>query len=153
MESAANLLPFIRAPDPLPAPKLPVTALQPARFSPVSLARQLGSGGGRARSPRRSAAPDRRPIDRSSQPHPVGRTGGRPPKLTDDATRGRQGDAGQSRHRRDPNRAPPRCLSSNALSVHPRRTNPEYPGRLRTVTLCQLTGCPRSVSVPAEVGT
>jgi hypothetical protein len=25
MESAANLLPFIRAPDPLPAPKLPVT--------------------------------------------------------------------------------------------------------------------------------
>jgi len=31
----------------------------------------FGSGGGWARSPRRSAAPDRRPIDRGSQPHPL----------------------------------------------------------------------------------
>jgi hypothetical protein len=45
---------------------------------------------------------------------------------------GRQGDAAQSRHRRDSNRAPPRCLSGNALSVHPCRPNCEYSGRLRT---------------------
>ena len=59
----------------------------------------------------------------------AGRTGGRPPKLTEGRHRGRQGDARQSRHRRDSNRAPPRRLSRDALSVHPRRTNREYPGR------------------------
>ena len=36
----------------------------------VSVARCFGSGGGRARSPRRSAASDRRPMHRSSQRHP-----------------------------------------------------------------------------------
>jgi hypothetical protein len=40
--------------------------------------------------------------------------------------------AGQSRHRCDSNRAPPRRLSSDALSLHPRRPNRECPGRLRT---------------------
>jgi hypothetical protein len=46
--------------------------------------------------------------------------------------RGRQGDAHQSRHRRDANRAPPRRLSLDALPVYPRRANREYPRRLRT---------------------
>src|SRR5271170_2395645 len=38
-----------------------------AEAAPDSL--QLGSGGGRARSPRRSAAPDRRPMHQSTKPH------------------------------------------------------------------------------------
>src|SRR5580693_3136410 len=37
--------------------------------------------------------------------------------------RGRQGDARQSRHRCNSNRAPPRRLSGDALSLHPCRTN------------------------------
>ena len=45
--------------------------------------------------------------------------------------RGRQGDAGQSRHRRDANRASPRRVSGYALSLYPRRANREYPRRLR----------------------
>jgi hypothetical protein len=45
--------------------------------------------------------------------------------------RGCQGDAGQSRHRRHPNRTPSRCLSGDALSVHPRRANREYPWSLK----------------------
>ena len=40
--------------------------------------------------------------------------------------RGCQGDAGQPRHRRHPNRAPPRRLTGDALSVHPGRANREY---------------------------
>jgi hypothetical protein len=43
-----------------------------------------------------------------------------------------RGDACQSRYRRDSNRAPPRRLSGDALSLHPRRANREYPWRLRT---------------------
>jgi hypothetical protein len=61
----------------------------------------------------------------------AGRTGGRPPKLTDEDIEAAKA-AGKSRHRRDANRAPPRRLSGNALSVHPRRANREYPGHLRT---------------------
>jgi len=45
--------------------------------------------------------------------------------------RGCQGDASQPRHRRHPNRAPSRCLSGDALSVHPRRANREYPWSLK----------------------
>jgi hypothetical protein len=40
--------------------------------------------------------------------------------------RGRLGNARQSRHRRDPNRAPSRRLPGDALSIHSRRTNREY---------------------------
>jgi hypothetical protein len=50
---------------------------------------------------------------------------------------GFQGDAGQSRHRRDSNRAPPRRLSGDALSLHPHRANREYLRRLRTPALPQ----------------
>jgi hypothetical protein len=61
----------------------------------------------------------------------AGRTGGRPPKLTDDDIEAAKAmpanpDIGNS------NRAPPRRLSGDALSLHPRRTNRGYPGRLRT---------------------
>jgi hypothetical protein len=45
--------------------------------------------------------------------------------------RGRQGAAGQSRYWCDPNRASPRGLPGDALSVYPRRTNREYPQSLR----------------------
>jgi hypothetical protein len=55
----------------------------------------------------------------------AGCTRGRPPKRTDDDIEA--SDAGQSR---DPNRAPPRCVSRDALPVHPRRTNREYHRRL-----------------------
>ncbi len=65
----------------------------------------------------------------------AGRTGGRPPKLTDDDIEAARGVAGQSRHRRHPNRAPPRRLSGDALSVHPGRANREYPRRLTTAAL------------------
>ena len=61
----------------------------------------------------------------------AGRTGGRPPKLTDDDIEAAKALLANPRHRRDSNRAPPRRLSRDALSVHPRRTNREYPGRLR----------------------
>jgi len=66
----------------------------------------------------------------------IGRTGGRPPKLTDDDI-GCEGDARQSRHRRHPNRASPRRLSRDALSVHPRRANSEYLRRLKAFALTQ----------------
>jgi Resolvase, N terminal domain len=61
---------------------------------------------------------------------------GRPSAETDGRRhRGRQGDAGQSRPRHDPNRAPPRRLSRDALSLHPRRENREYLRWLRTPAL------------------
>jgi DNA invertase Pin-like site-specific DNA recombinase len=69
----------------------------------------------------------------------VGRTGGRPPKLT--------GDAGQSRHRRDSNRASPRRLSCDALSLHPRRANREYLRRLRTPALTPRSRTPQACLV------
>jgi DNA invertase Pin-like site-specific DNA recombinase len=60
----------------------------------------------------------------------VGRTGGRPPKLTEDDIEAAKAmlanpDIGVTQI------APPRHLSGDALSVHPRRTNREYPERLR----------------------
>jgi hypothetical protein len=57
--------------------------------------------------------------------------------------RGRLGDARQSRHRRNSNRATARRLSGDALSLHPRRANREYSGRLTRAAL------PRSVFVTA----
>ena len=45
--------------------------------------------------------------------------------------RGCQGDAGQPRYWCHPNRTPSRCLSGDALSVHPRCTNCEYPWSLK----------------------
>jgi DNA invertase Pin-like site-specific DNA recombinase len=45
----------------------------------------------------------------------AGRTGGRPPKLTDDDIEARQGDARQSRHRCNSNRATARRLSPATL--------------------------------------
>ena len=61
----------------------------------------------------------------------AGRTGGRPPKLTDDDIEAAKALLANPDNRRNSNRAPPRRLSRDALSVHPRRTNREYPGRLR----------------------
>jgi hypothetical protein len=66
----------------------------------------------------------------------AGRTGGRPPKLTDDDIEAAKAmlanpDIGDS------NRAPPRRLSGDALSVHPRGTNRGYPERLRTALYSQ----------------
>jgi resolvase-like protein len=55
----------------------------------------------------------------------IGRTGGRRSKLTDEDI-----EAGQSRHRRDANRAPPWRVAGGALSVHTGRANREYPRRL-----------------------
>ena len=58
---------------------------------------------------------------------------GRPPAKTYRRRhRGCQGDAGQPRHRRNPNRAPPRRLTGNALSVPPGRANREFAMRLTT---------------------
>jgi hypothetical protein len=45
--------------------------------------------------------------------------------------RGRQDNAGQSRHRRDPNRESPRGFSSNALSVYSGSANCEHVARGR----------------------
>src|SRR5271154_5235488 len=56
--------------------------------------------------------------------------------------RGRQGAPRQSRHRRDPDRAPPRRLTGDALSLHPGRTNREYAGRLTTAALSQRPDAP-----------
>ena len=72
----------------------------------------------------------------------AGRTGGRPPKLDRRRHRGRPGAAGQSRHRRHPNRAPARRVPGDALSVHPGRTNREYPRRLTTAALSQRPDAP-----------
>jgi DNA invertase Pin-like site-specific DNA recombinase len=52
----------------------------------------------------------------------VGRTGGRPPKLTDDDIEAARAMLANP-DRRHPNRASPRRLSRDALSVHPRRAN------------------------------
>ena len=62
----------------------------------------------------------------------AGRTGGRPPKLTDDDIEAAKAMLANSRHRRHPDRASPRRVSSYALSLYPRRANREYPRRLRS---------------------
>jgi hypothetical protein len=56
--------------------------------------------------------------------------------------RGRQGDARQSRHRRDANRARPRRVAGDALPIHSRRANREYPRRLITAALSQRPDAP-----------
>ena len=61
----------------------------------------------------------------------VGRTGGRPPKFADDDIEAAKAilanlDIGATQIA-----APPWRLSRDALSLHPRRPNREYPGRLR----------------------
>jgi hypothetical protein len=61
----------------------------------------------------------------------AGRTGGRPPKLTDDDIEAAKAmlanpDIGVTQI------APPRRLTGDALSVHPGRANREYAGRLTT---------------------
>jgi hypothetical protein len=85
----------------------------------------------------------------------VGRTGGPSAETDGRRHRGRQGDAGQSRRRRDPNRAPPRRLSRDALSLHPRRANCEYLRRLRTPALTPEAGGRgrvRGVSLSVGIG-
>jgi DNA invertase Pin-like site-specific DNA recombinase len=61
----------------------------------------------------------------------VGPTGGRPPKLTDDDIEAAKAMLANPDIGVTQNRAPPRRLSRDALSVHPRRTNREYAGRLK----------------------
>src|SRR5690242_7659776 len=56
---------------------------------------------------------------------------GRPGKGNDKGKVGCQGDAGQPRYRRHPNRTSSWCLSGDALSVLPRRANREYPWSLK----------------------
>ncbi len=63
----------------------------------------------------------------------IGRTGGRPPKDDRRRHRGREGVACQSRHRRDPNRAPAWRLARDALSVHSGREGGERAGRLKAI--------------------
>jgi hypothetical protein len=66
------------------------------------------------------------------------RSDGRPSAKTNRRRhRGCQGDAGQPRHRHHPNRAPPRCLTGDALSAHPGRANSEYAASLTTAALPQ----------------
>jgi DNA invertase Pin-like site-specific DNA recombinase len=67
----------------------------------------------------------------------AGRTGGRPPKLTEDDLDVARALLAESRYWRYPNRAPPRCISGNALPVHPRRANREYPWSLKTTFYAQ----------------
>ena len=66
--------------------------------------------------------------------------------------RGCQGVAGQPRHRCDANCAPPRCLSLDALSVHPRRANREYAGPLTTAALPQRPGAQEGFILEAGGG-
>jgi DNA invertase Pin-like site-specific DNA recombinase len=61
--------------------------------------------------------------------------------------RGRQGDAGEPRHRRDPDCAPRRRLAGDALSVHSGRANREYARRLTRPRFALKTG--RSLRVSA----
>src|SRR6516165_2940878 len=56
--------------------------------------------------------------------------------------RGRQGDAHQSRHRRDSDRTPPRRLAGDAVSIFARRADREYPRRLRMAALSQRRDAP-----------
>jgi hypothetical protein len=60
----------------------------------------------------------------------LGRTGGRPPKLTDDDIEAAKGDADLPDIGVTQIAAPPRRLSGDALSLHPRRAIHEYPGHL-----------------------
>jgi DNA invertase Pin-like site-specific DNA recombinase len=61
----------------------------------------------------------------------AGRTGGRPPKLTDDDIEAAKGDAGQPRYPHHSNRTPSRCFAGDALSLHPRGAHRASPRRLR----------------------
>jgi DNA invertase Pin-like site-specific DNA recombinase len=61
----------------------------------------------------------------------TGRTGGRPPKLTEDDLEIARALLAQPGHRRHPHRTPSRCLSGDALSIHPRRAHRESSRRLR----------------------
>jgi len=60
--------------------------------------------------------------------------------------RGRQGDARQSRHRCNSNRATARRLSGHALSLHPGRANREYARRLTMAALPQRPDAPGGFS-------
>src|SRR5271169_1286152 len=106
------------------------------RTRPAGLSHVRGAGGVRAQpdpgahpsGPRRRAAcwPHRRPAAETHRRR----------------HRGRQGDAGEPRHRRDPDRAPPRRVPGDALSVHPGRANREYARRLTTAALSQRGDAP-----------
>jgi DNA invertase Pin-like site-specific DNA recombinase len=72
----------------------------------------------------------------------AGRTGGRPPKLTDDDIEAAKAmlanpDIAVTQI------AQRRRLSGDALSLHPRRANREYPGRLTMAALPQRSDAPR----------
>jgi Resolvase, N terminal domain len=60
-----------------------------------------------------------------------GRTGGRPPKLTDDDIDAAKAMLANPDIRRHANRTPSRCLSGDALSVHSRRAHRESSRRLK----------------------
>jgi DNA invertase Pin-like site-specific DNA recombinase len=60
----------------------------------------------------------------------AGRTGGRPPKLTDDDIEASKAML-RTRHRRDADRAPPRRVFSDARSPYPRCAICEYAYRLK----------------------
>ena len=61
----------------------------------------------------------------------VGGAGGRPPKLTEDDIEAAKAMLANPDVGVTSNRAPPRRLSRDAQSLHPRRTNREYLRRLR----------------------
>jgi hypothetical protein len=80
----------------------------------------------------------------------AGRTGGRPPKLTEDDLEAAR-IARQSRYWCHPNRAPSRRFAGDALSLHLRRANREYPGRLKNGALPLRPDSPGTFS-PGSAG-
>jgi DNA invertase Pin-like site-specific DNA recombinase len=63
----------------------------------------------------------------------AGRTGGRPPKLTDDDIERLPRRCWRTRHRRDADRAPPRRVFRDARSPYPRCAICEYAYRLKLI--------------------
>jgi resolvase-like protein len=72
----------------------------------------------------------------------AGRTGGRPPKLTDEDIEAAKAMLANPDISVTSDRAPPRRLAGNALSIYARRADREYPRRLRTAALFQRRDAP-----------
>jgi hypothetical protein len=82
----------------------------------------------------------------------AGRTGGRPPKLTDEDIEAAKAMLANPDIGVTQTRAPPRRLSGDALSAHPCRTNREYPGRLKGPHLPRIRPPQEGSGVSSSIG-